>query len=40
VYTFTGKELVDTGARYFGARYLNPELGRFLTPDPLALELD
>ncbi len=40
VYTFTGKELDDTGAYYFGARYHDPELGRFLTPDPLALELD
>ena len=40
VYTFTGKEQDKSGAYYFGARYHDPELGRFLTPDPLMLELD
>ena len=40
VYTFTGKEQDKSGAYYFGARYHDPELGIFLTPDPLMLELD
>ncbi|MBU7025411.1 MAG: hypothetical protein HXS48_00600, partial [Theionarchaea archaeon] len=34
-YTFTGKELDDTGFYYYGARYYDPETGRFLTRDPL-----
>ncbi|MBF0618719.1 MAG: VCBS repeat-containing protein [Candidatus Omnitrophica bacterium] len=33
---FTGKKLDDeTGLFYFGARYYNPKLGRFLTPDTI-----
>lgn len=33
---FTGKYLDDaTGLYYFGARYYDPALGRFATPDPL-----
>jgi len=35
-YEFTGKEFdSDPGLNYFGARYYNPELGRFLTIDPV-----
>jgi RHS repeat-associated protein len=33
--TFTGKELDATGLFYFGARYYDPALGRFITPDPI-----
>lgn len=34
-YYFTGKELDDeTGLIYFGARYYDPQLGRFITADP------
>jgi len=32
---FTGKEYENSGIYYFGARYYDPWLGRFLTPDPL-----
>lgn len=33
---FTGKYLDDdTGLYYFGARYYDPALGRFISPDPL-----
>lgn len=33
---FTGKYLDDqTGLYYYGARYYDPALGRFITPDPL-----
>lgn len=32
---FTGKELDDTGLYYYGARYYDPELGRFITPDTI-----
>ncbi|MEO0095185.1 MAG: RHS repeat-associated core domain-containing protein [candidate division WOR-3 bacterium] len=32
---FTGKEYENSGVYYFGARYYDPWLGRFLTPDPL-----
>ncbi len=34
---FTGKELdseTGLGLYYFGARYYNPGVGRFITPDP------
>ena len=34
-YLFTGKERDETGLYYYGARYYDPELGRFLTRDPL-----
>jgi len=34
-YLFTGKEKDSTGLHYFGARYYDPELGRFLTRDPV-----
>ena len=35
---FTGKEEdVEVGLSYFGKRYLHPLLGRWLSPDPLAL---
>ena len=34
-YTFNGKELDKTGLYYYGARYYDPENGRFLTRDPL-----
>jgi len=37
-YRFTGKEEdVEVGLQYFGKRYLNPQLGRWTSPDPLAL---
>jgi RHS repeat-associated protein len=38
---FTGKELdndLDLGLYYFGARYYDPEVGRFIGVDPLAEE--
>jgi RHS repeat-associated protein len=34
-YLFNGKEMDATGLYYYGARYYDPELGRFLTRDPL-----
>ncbi len=37
-YKFTGKEDdVEIGLTYFGARYYSPQLGRFISPDPLAV---
>ena len=37
-YGFTGKEAdLEMGLTYFGARYYSPELGRFISPDPLAI---
>ncbi len=33
-YLYTGKERDETGLDYFGARYYEPTLGRFITPDP------
>ncbi|MFH0837790.1 MAG: RHS repeat-associated core domain-containing protein, partial [Patescibacteria group bacterium] len=38
---FTGKELdSETGLNYYGARYYDPITGRFITMDPLLLNLD
>jgi RHS repeat-associated protein len=34
-YLFTGKEKDATGLYYYGARYYDAELGRFITRDPL-----
>jgi RHS repeat-associated protein len=34
-YTFNRKELDSTGLYYYGARYYDPDTGRFLTRDPL-----
>jgi RHS repeat-associated protein len=35
---FSGKEEdIEVGLQYFGKRYLSPYLGRWLSPDPLAL---
>jgi RHS repeat-associated protein len=35
-YKFTGKELdSETGLYYYGARYYNPFIGRFITPDTI-----
>jgi RHS repeat-associated protein len=34
-YRFTGKEQDETGLYYFGARYYDPWVGRFITPDPV-----
>jgi RHS repeat-associated protein len=40
-YSYTGKEYdEETGLVYFGGRYYAPELGRWITPDPLFLEND
>lgn len=37
-YVYTGKEYdAETGLIYFGGRYYAPELGRWITPDPLYL---
>jgi RHS repeat-associated protein len=37
-YKFTGKEEdIEVGATYFGARYYNAHLGRFLSADPLTI---
>lgn len=37
-YKFTGKEEdVEVGLQYFGKRYLNPLLGRWISPDPLSV---
>jgi len=33
-YLFTGKEKDENGLYYFGARYYNPRLGRWITPEP------
>jgi len=39
-YRFTGKEEdVEVGLTYFGKRYLNPLLGRWASPDPLAVHV-
>ncbi|MEW6619834.1 MAG: RHS repeat-associated core domain-containing protein [bacterium] len=35
-FTFTGKEYDEaTGLYYFGARYYDPKVGRFITKDPI-----
>jgi len=34
-FTFTGKELDSSGLQYFGARYYDPSIGRFITVDPI-----
>jgi RHS repeat-associated protein len=34
-YRFCGKEQDETGLYYFGARYYDPMVGRFITPDPV-----
>ncbi|MFH1751036.1 MAG: RHS repeat-associated core domain-containing protein [Candidatus Micrarchaeota archaeon] len=34
-FKFTGKELDDTGFYYYGARYYDPSIGRFLSADAL-----
>ena len=37
-YRFTGKEDdIEVGLIYFGKRFLNPLLGRWISPDPLAI---
>lgn len=33
-YTYSGKELDDTNLYYFGARYYDAEVGRFISEDP------
>ncbi len=39
-YRFTGKEEdVEVGLVYFGKRFLNPLLGRWVSPDPLAVHV-
>ena len=34
-YLFTGKEKDSSGLYYYGARYYDPELGRFISADPI-----
>ena len=34
-YLFTGKELDSTGLYYYGARYYDAKIGRFITADPI-----
>jgi RHS repeat-associated protein len=34
-YKFTGKELDSTGLYFYSARYYDPEIGRFVTPDTI-----
>ncbi|MBP9722923.1 MAG: RHS repeat-associated core domain-containing protein [Gammaproteobacteria bacterium] len=35
---YVGKEVDSNGLGYFGARYYNPTSGRFMSPDPAAVE--
>jgi len=37
-YKFTGKELDSTGLYFYGARYYDPELGRFISADTIIQE--
>ncbi len=37
-YTYTGKELDQTGLFYYEARYMDPVIGRFISVDPLLVE--
>jgi len=38
-YVYTGKEYdAETGLIYFGGRYYSPEVGRWITADPLFIE--
>jgi RHS repeat-associated protein len=38
-YTFTGQKLDEsTGLMYYGARYYDPALGRFISADPIVPE--
>jgi RHS repeat-associated protein len=32
---YTGQQLDNTGIYYYGARYYDPELRRFISPDPI-----
>ncbi|MBU4477666.1 MAG: hypothetical protein KKH34_01015, partial [Candidatus Omnitrophica bacterium] len=36
-YKYKSKETENTGLVYFGARYYDPLIGRFITPDPLGM---
>jgi RHS repeat-associated protein len=38
-YRFTGKELDASGLYYFGARYYDPRIAKFITPDPLRVHI-
>ncbi len=38
-HTYTGKEKDATGLYYYGARYYDPALGRFTTPDSIVQNL-
>jgi len=35
---FTGKEMDETGLYYYRARYYSPEMGRFISEDPIGFE--
>lgn len=37
---FAGKEIDNTNLSYFGARYYNQDLGRFMSPDPAMINPD
>lgn len=34
-YNFTGQKMDDTGLMYYGARYYDPQIGTFISPDTL-----